>query len=183
MKYNTNITRLAISLMPSTLRQPVATRLAMALVTPLHHAMQQLKDIRTSAQNSIMPNSSILLLEDMLNRRFHFTDRQIRITTHEGDPNAGLHLWYHKDEVGAAPVVMYYDEEDEEDEKAQPVYLIHTDEQSVMHTVIVSIPSFLVSSTDTTDTAERATLRIINETMKTYKPAGKAYLINIYDYD
>ena len=177
MKYNTNITRLAISLMPSTLRQPVATRLAMALVTPLHHAMQQLKDIRTSAQNSLMPNSSILLLEDLINRRFHFNDRQIRITTHLGDPTAGTHLWHYKDETDAKPVFMYCDGEQ------QPVFLIHTDEQPVMHTIIVSIPSFLVSSTGTTDTAERATLRIIDEIMKTYKPAGRTYIINIYDYD
>lgn len=180
MKYNTDITQLALSLMPSSLRRPVAQRLVAALVAPLHHAMQALKEVDADFANTVALNSSSVRLEDMLNGLFCFDDRQIYLAYRSVAKDKQVCFWAFKEET-LVRRNTYFAEEAPEDERIY--YYTFVNEYPEEESITVMVPMFLVSAVDTTDPTEQSHLRLIRSTIERNKPTGRIYTIKIYDYE
>lgn len=179
--YNTNLARLAVSLMPDHMRHPVMMVITAAAARPLDTIALTLRTLRTRIDEQIAVNNSVRRLEDKLNALFCLTDRQINISSRTADDSDAL-LLCHQGETGsgARAIRTSLQEEGTPDVSVSTKWI---GEYPAENSFNVLVPTFLISSTDTTDPTEAAHLRLIRETINQNKPVGRTFGIKTYQYE
>lgn len=82
-KYDIDMKRLAVLLLPTALRQPRLTALAQVLVVPLSGLHRRLTDYHDAKDYRLRHNGQVCHLRAVLNDRFDSALRRIRITEEE----------------------------------------------------------------------------------------------------
>lgn len=176
---------MAVSLLPSTLRHPMAQGLLVALVTPLHRSMNRLCDIDRYFADTVALNSSNIQLERALNNLFLLDDRQIYIEYRIVKEDGQVKAWAFREERLDIPQrrMRFAEEESETGSHDKALYVTFDKEYPKEESFTVMIPSFLVHSMQPTDPTEKAHLQLITATIKKNKPTGRTYNLKIYDYE
>ena len=113
-------------------------------------------------------------LELVLNGAFYLDDNQIYI---ESGEERNRDFWYFESE-GQQCFCAYMEKEN------NGITIPYYGEGTYGENFILHVPSFLCSSAvETEDSYGGIHLRTIKNILKTYKPAGRSYRIEIYDYE
>lgn len=123
---------------------------------------------------------SVLMLENVLNREFHLKENQIRITSvNKTDDVFLFYLLGPDSDYYYEHTYLFFVEEQ------QPVvYLRMANESLIGDEITIHIPDFLATSTNVEeDRYQGKNLSYINVVAEKYKPAGKKYVVEIYNYE
>ena len=101
-KYDVNIKRLGLLLLPTFLRRPLMTSLLYAVLTPLNYLHMRFMLFRQNAAYRLGHNGQVCYLRALLNDKFDPIDRRITIT--ETVENVGF-ITLHKREEDAEVLV------------------------------------------------------------------------------
>lgn len=128
---------------------------------------------RDSVSEKLDITANVIYLEKILNDTFFLSDHQVYIETQEEDLSS---YWHFKQEDATC---KYF----HKDSKTG-VILKYKEESSYKDSFIVYVPTFLCTSLDSNaDKYKGKNLTKIKELLSFYKPAGRTYSINLYDYE
>lgn len=141
------------------------------LVAPLRYLYDLFTSYRTGVTERLDMTANVQYLEKVLNDAFFLKENQIYIESGEELPRTVFH---HVSE-GQAPVYVG---------GVSTLMVRQEDDVPVQDTFIIYVPSFLCTSlTATEDKYNGVNLRTILNLVNYYKPAGRTYRIEIYDYE
>lgn len=171
MWYRVDFIKLAVQLLPPILRSRFLISLLSVMTAPLRQVYGRFCILKDSVDSRLNTTGSVVCLENALNDAFYLTDRQIHIETPD-----------EKD----APVFWFADDIQE----PNTMYLLSEDKGFMLENVvsanfIVKVPTFLCTSADSRDDDrhEWRYLATIKNILNTYKPAGRTFSIELYDYE
>lgn len=175
MWYKVDFTKLATHLLPPILRSKILLSLLCTMIAPLRYLYGVFCDLKRATDDRLTITGNVQYLEKALNNAFYLTNHQIYIVTpEERDRRSFIHF---KSE-GQYPEKIYMKEE------AMPCYFIKQGENSVPVNFIVMVPTFLCTSTDPSeDKYGGRYYKIITNILSVYKPAGRTFSIELYDYE
>lgn len=162
MLYKFDIHKFAEQMLPPRLRSKVLLALLRALLTPLKRLIEAFRLFRDEVLRRLRTTGQTYSLEWALNKRYQLPSGAIYITD---TPDKQVYLFFEKE--GRSPKFLHKGREAHD-----PFYLSYRHEGKHDADFIVHIPSFLRSE-------EAEIRRIINF----YKPAGRTYKIDFYDYE
>lgn len=168
-----DFTRFVQQLLPPILRSKVMIALFRVFITPLRYLYDKFLAYRDSVSSRLNITANVQYIQKALNDAFYLTDEQIYIETPEEER---VPAFYFQDE--GQPAYYFY--------MAGNIsfYLRSPDDVPQSETYIIFIPTFLCTSLDTTeDKYKGENLQIIYNILNNYKPAGRMYRIEIYDYE
>lgn len=147
--------------------------LSRALVTPIRYLYEQFMAYSNGISSRLNITANVQYLQKVLNDTFFLTDNQIQI---ESSKEKRTTIFYLKKEDQAAN--YFYKK------GGEAFYFGQTDDISAMEDFIVYVPSFLCTSLNV-DEDEYCGQHIqkIQDLLAYYKPAGRAYRIELYDYE
>lgn len=176
MWYKIDFTKLAVYLLPSLLRSLFLVALIKVMIAPLRYIYTRFCELKESTDDRLNITGNVQYLEKTLNDAFCLTDRQIHIET----PGEDIYR-----------SVLYL-----RSEKQPPVYirtlsegggLILRRDGETGSTVnfIVWVPTFLCTSTESKEQDKYGweNYRKILNLLGYYKPAGRMFDIELYDYE
>lgn len=173
MWYRIDIVRLAVQLLPPILRCGLLIALLKALVTPIRHAYGRFMEYRAVVAGRLDITACVQYMEKALNDAFYLCDRQIYIETLEADSAMCWHL-----KAEGQPAAYMHGKD------GAAMLLRHKWEVGCKDSFVVCVPSFLCTSLDAVeDKHGGGHLRKIKTLLDYYKPAGRTYRIEIYDYE
>lgn len=162
-------------LLPPILRGPVLVALISILILPIKSIYEAFMAYRQSVKDRLHMTCNVNSLEKILNDHFFLTDRQIYITT-TLDPSQ---LYLYKQSEKIPPLYLHGAGEIH----AAPCYIKPHDGVSPGPTFVIHIPTFLCTSLDQEQDEYNGRYLIeIYNILNIYKPAGRAYRIELYDY-
>lgn len=171
MWYSTDFMELARQLLPPVLRSRVMMALLKVLVAPLRYLYDLFTSYRTGVTKRLDMTANVQYLEKVLNDAFFLKENQIYIESGEELPRTVFH---HVSE-SQAPVYVG---------GVSTLMVRQEDDVPVQDTFIIYVPSFLCTSlTAAEDKYNGVNLRTILNLVNYYKPAGRTYRIEIYDYE
>lgn len=171
MWYRTDFMELARQLLPPVLRSKVMMALLKVLVAPLRYLYDLFTSYRTGVTERLDMTANVQYLEKVLNDAFFLKGNQIYIESGEELPRT---VFYHENE-SQAPVYVG---------GVSTLMVRQEDDVPVQDTFFIYVPSFLCTSlTATEDKYNGVNLRTILNLVNYYKPAGRTYRIEIYDYE
>lgn len=173
MWYRIDILKFGRQLLPPVLRSAVLLALLKVLLAGIKSVYELFGAYRESVEERLGTTAQTASLEAALNAAFWLTDGQVRI---EADTEEKPDYW-HLVEEGAEGEYLYM---------AGSAW--HTmklkGEKSYEDSFVVYVPSFLCTSLDESeDKYGGENLKRIKTILNTYKPAGRTYRIEIYDYE
>lgn len=174
MWWKTDITLLARQLLPPVLRSKVMTALLRVLTLPLRRQMVFLDDLHTDSAERLNTTASVISMERALNGAFFLQDRQIWIDsgTQDNPP------YWHTRAEQQAKRYMYAATE------GKTAALKLRGEADYGTSFVVWVPTFLCTSTDAAeDKYKGVNLNAIEHITRYYKPAGRTFRIELYDYE
>ncbi|WP_370788784.1 hypothetical protein [Bacteroides nordii] len=161
MWYDFDIIKYAQYVLPPVLRKKKVFALISVFQLSLIFIYSSFKKYRKQSIDKQNINGQVIYIEKALNDRFYLKNREIFITDIEDSVT-----YLHKRTEGQIPIYIY-----KRSEKGKTV-LKYRDEGSYEGNFIVHIPSFLKEyETD------------IRNQVNYYKPAGRSFKIEIYDYE
>ena len=161
MWYDFDIIKYAQYVLPPVLRKKKVFALISVFQLSLIFIYSSFKKYRKQSIDKQNINGQVIYIEKALNDRFYLKNREIFITDIEDSVT-----YLHKRTDGQIPIYIY-----KRSEKGKTV-LKYRDEGSYEGNFIVHIPSFLKEyETD------------IRNQVNYYKPAGRSFKIEIYDYE
>lgn len=173
MWYKIDILKLGRQLLPPVLRSAVLLSLLKVLLTGIRSVYELFYAYRASVRERIGTTAQTASIEGRLNGAFYLTEGQIRI---EADTEEKPDYWHLLSE-GEAGEALYLKGGTWKTMKAKG-------EKSYEDSFVVYVPSFLCTSEDADeDKYGGENLKKINTILNTYKPAGRTYRIEIYDYE
>lgn len=164
MWYNVDFIKLARLLLPPMLRTKKLFALLCVLISPLLYVYSLFTDYRKRVTKRLNMSGQVLYLEKVLNDEFYLSKQEIYIT---GVKHPVLYL-YKKGEQQS--IAFLYKQEME----GNKVYVKEESEGNYSGDFIVYVPSFLNSD---------SYLNTIRTILNYYKPAGRSYKIEVYDYE
>lgn len=172
MWWEIDFTRFMRQLIPPVLRGKVMMALCRVLAEPICYVGRLLKTYRKGVDARLDITANVQSIERALNDAFFLTDNQIYIETEE---DKGDSAFYYQGE--GEPNYFYRT-------GGRPFYLKERDEVVNRETFVIYIPTFLATSTDANeDEYKGANLQVVYDKLNFYKPAGRAYRIELYDYE
>lgn len=175
MWYKVDFTKLVTLLLPPILRSKLLLAILRAMIVPLRHLYEKFSALKDVVDNRLNITGNVQYLEKALNDAFYLKDHQIYIETPEERERRAF--VYFKSE-GQRQENMYLKQE------GVPFYLIEQGESSVTVNFIVMVPTFLCTSTDKNkDKYNGRNYKIISSILSIYKPAGRTFSIELYDYE
>lgn len=176
MWYKVDLVKLVQMLLPPVLRSKVLLALAKVLIEPLRHVYGLFSAQKEETDEKLSMSGTVEVLERALNREFSLTEGEIYIESVEDKSRA---TYFHKKAEGQEPVTLYKEEE------KKPQYTVWSWEVGSTVNFIVMVPTFLCTSLESkeADKCGWANLRTIESVLDTYKPAGRTYNIQLYDYE
>lgn len=173
MWYKIDIQKLGRQLLPPVLRSAVLLSLLKVLLSGIRSVYELFWAYRASVKERLDTTAQTASMEASLNAAFYLTDGQIRI---EADTEEKPDYWHMASE-GVAGEIFYMSGGTWKTMKQKG-------EKSAEDSFVVYVPSFLCTSEDAAeDKYGGANLKKIKTILNTYKPAGRTYRIEIYDYE
>ena len=171
MWYKIDFTELARQLLPPVLRSGVLMALLKVLVSPIKYLFAQFDSYRTAVEQRLERTANVQYLQKVLLDAFFLKENEIYIESGEEQPRTVLY----QESEGQAPAYVG---------GTATFVLRQPDEVPVHDTFVIYVPSFLCTSiTPAEDQYGGANLRTIVNLLNQYKPAGRTYRIEIYDYE
>lgn len=168
-----DFTRFVQQLLPPILRSKVMMALFRVLITPVRYLYDKLLSYKDSVSSRLNITANVQYIQKALNDAFFLTDNQIYIETAEEERTPPF---YFQSEGQAANYFYWLGN--------TSFYLRKPDDVPLKETFILFIPSFLCTSlTASEDRYKGENLQIIYNILNYYKPAGRSYRIEIYDYE
>lgn len=173
MWYKIDLTKLLVQLLPPILRSKFLVSLLTILTLPIRHILELLYVQYETVRKRLDTTVNVIRLEKALNDAFYLKDNQIRIESIE---DKSQHYWYQKAENQPTDY-MYLKYE-------HGVVIKRKGESSYKENFVLWIPTFLCSSIDSTeDKYGGKNIKEIKRLLNIYKPAGRVYRIELYDYE
>lgn len=175
MWYKIDFTKLVMQLLPPILRSRFLLALLGILVVPLRYLYAKFCNLRGTVDDRLAITGNVLYLEKALNDAFYLKDRQIFLSTpvEEKTPS-----FYFSSEL-QHPNSMFLLTE------GTGFLLMKKGESRVKVNFIVNVPTFLCTSVESkaSDQYQWHYLAIIKNIINIYKPAGRTFSIELYDYE
>ena len=175
MFYKIDLTKLVVQLLPPILRSNFLLSLLCVMIVPLRYLHGKFWSLKESVDNRLNIAGNVQYLEKALNDAFYLNNHQIYIETPEERERRAF---------------MYFGNELQHVEKMYlktegvPYYFVKKNESSVPVNFIVMVPTFLCTSTNKNeDKYHGRNYKIIASILSIYKPAGRTFSIEIYDYE
>ena len=173
MWWKTDLLKLSVELLPPMLRGGLTVALLRVLMLPVRHIYAKLQARRKNANQRIGTTANVVSMEKALNDAFFLTDGQIMIESGDADDR----VFWHMKADGQEPATLWMKTE-------KGTVLKKRGEASYKDSFTVWVPTFLCTSTDSTeDRYGGRNLRDIKILLNYYKPAGRTYRIELYDYE
>lgn len=171
--YGVDIIKFAWQLLPTVMRGGVIMALLRAMVLPIGFVYDAFMTYRKRKNRLLCMAGNVMLLQRVLNDEFCLKDNQIFIETPEDEGATTMFFQYE----GKPPFyVGVYD--------GMALTLRFPQEASVREDFTLWIPTFLCTSLDNNeDKYAGVNLRIIEDILSYYKPAGRWFCIKLYDYE
>lgn len=174
MWYDLDIEKLGRQLLPPVLRSGVLAALVRVLLMPIRLVYDEFMSQKASTDTVLSTTGTVIKLEKVLNDTFFLRNREIYIQT----PNeeSRLSMYFEKEDQKAT--VMHLKKEGEGLTMKRP------GESTVKANFMVWIPTFLCTSLEAKeDRYGGQNLRKIKNILNRYKPAGRTFGIELYDYE
>ena len=169
MWYDVDFNRWAVQLLPPILRSRVLVALLRILIIPLAYLHRLFTDYRKKVADRLDITATVQDIERALNRRFFLRNRQIYIESESDDRHPCLYF----QAEGKPPTFL------------NPRMTLWMDgEVPSKPNFTIFVPNFLVSSLNSEEDRHKGRhLAEIIRIVELYKPAGRRYHINIYEYE
>lgn len=165
--------KLAVRLLPPVLRGGLTVALVKVVTLPLRYLYDQLTERRKNADRRLLTTANVASMENALNDAFYLTEGQIRIESTEADESV---YWHRRGETQHA---LYMHQK-----TGEGMTLKRKGESSYRDSFVVMVPTFLCTSEKADeDKYGGKNLREIKNLLSYYKPAGRTYRIELYDYE
>lgn len=174
MWYRIDFIKLAMQLLPPILRSRFLMSLICVMIIPLRYVYNRFRTLKDSVDNRLNITGNVQYLEKALNDAFFLGDRQIYIETAEEEKGSVFHF-------------------EKERQKAKYFYMAgmgagvtmqNKDESILQLNFIVKVPTFLCTHLDKSeDKYNGKNLAVIKKILDIYKPAGRTFGIELYDYE
>ena len=174
MWYQFDIFKFAVQLVPPILRCKILIVFLDVITLPLRYIYNNFLSHREIVNKRLNITAGVQYNEKALNDVFFLKNREIYILSNESD---GIMYWHYESEQKEN---IYMALENEE----QPLYFRFQGEADYKASFTVYIPTFLCTSLDEEeDEYNGENLRTIITWLNYYKPTGKTYSIELYDYE
>lgn len=169
MWYDVDFNRWVVQLLPPILRSRVLVALLRILIIPLAYVHRLFTEYRKKVADRLDITASVQDIERALNRRFFLRNRQIYIESESDDRHPCLYF----QAEGKPPTFL------------NPRMTLWMDgEVPSKPNFTIFVPNFLVSSLNSEEDRHKGRhLAEIIRIVELYKPAGRRYHINIYEYE
>lgn len=175
MFYKVDFIRLAVQMLPPLLRGRLMVALLRVITLPLRQMYELFIVLRNSTKSRLETTGNVESLERALNAAFFLTERQIYIKT----PPREIRATFYLSSEEQRPTILYMAAEG-------GAYMMQMmDENRMGVNFMVMVPTFLCTSTECRD-ADRYFWRhyiVIKTILDIYKPAGRTFGIELYDYE
>lgn len=163
-------------LLPPILRSKFLTAFLKVLVLPLRYVYGIFTEHKDEIDDKLNVSANVANLENALNRLFSLVNGQIYIVS---TTDADRCVYLHFGSELFAPLRLFLSSE------KKNVYFVQECELSAPINFIVMVPTFLCTSIDSKseDKYGWKNLNIIKNLLNIYKPAGRTFSINLYDYE
>lgn len=162
MWYNFDIIKYAQYVLRPSLRKRKIFAIISIFLLPLIFIYTLFKSYRKQAIDKLNINGQVIYIEKVLNDRFFLKNREIYITDIAGKES---HLYYRREEQ--IPSYLH-----KRNEGAEIKYIQQRGEGNYSGNFIVNIPFFLAAYESE-----------IKNLVDYYKPAGRSYVLKIYEYE
>ena len=169
MWYDVDFNRWVVQLLPPILRSRVLVALLRIIIIPLAYVHRLFTEYRKKVADRLDITASVQDIERALNRRFFLRNRQIYIESESDDRHPCLYF----QAEGKPPTFL------------NPRMTLWMDgEVPSKPNFTIFVPNFLVSSLNSEEDRHKGRhLAEIIRIVELYKPAGRRYHINIYEYE
>ena len=175
MWYMIDLKKQVAHLLPPILRSQFLLSLLCVMIVPLRYLHGKFWSLKEGVDNRLNISGNVQYLEKALNDAFYLTNHQIYIETPEERERRAFMYFFH--ELQHAET-MYTKTE------GVPYYFVKKNESSVPVNFIVMVPTFLCTSTNKNeDKYHGKNYGIIASILSIYKPAGRTFSIELYDYE
>lgn len=173
MWYRIDFIRFVHQLIPPILRGKVLMALLQSLIIPICYLYDKFNTYQEGVSSRLNMTGNVQYLQKVLNDTFFLTEQQIRI---ESSAEKRTTMFYFKHENKTVNYVHK--------KGGEAFYFGQTDNVAAMEDFIVYVPSFLCTSLDVDEDEYRGQhVQKIQDLLAYYKPAGRAYRIELYDYE
>ena len=173
MWYRVDFVKLAVQLLPPVLRKRTLAALLGAMAAPVRSAHSDFTAYREYVAGRLGTTANTASLEKALNGAFFLDGSPIRVET----PDAAGETPWHLKKEGREGVFLHR-------EGGSPAVMKHKGEADYGESFVVRVPSFLGTSPDASEDKHGGRhLRTIRTLLDYYKPAGRTFRIEIYDYE
>nr|DAY41157.1 MAG TPA: hypothetical protein [Bacteriophage sp.] len=171
MWYKLDIIKLGFQLLPPILRSKVLVALLKAMLRGIRDLYNRFYNYRSHVLNRLNITAGVQYIEKVLNDAFFLSEHQIYIVSADQRVQTVLHF---KSE-GLTPVYVSGN---------PPLYVRAYDDVPKQPSFIVYVPSFLCTSINAAeDKYGGQNLTTILNLLNHYKPAGRSFRIEIYEYE
>ena len=171
MWYKIDFTKFCRQMLPPILRSGFLLAIIRAMIVPLKYIYARFRDLKSSVDNSLNTTGHVISLQKALNDAFFLADEIFIDTADEKDKCA---MYFLAENQPILPMYFF---------GGDALYLKENGESGVEYNFTVYVPTFLCTSLNKDEDKYKGVnlLRIINILDK-YKPAGKTYHMELYDY-
>lgn len=174
MWYRVDFNRFIYYMLPPLLRTGVLIAIMQVLIVPLLYLYNRFITNKTATDRKLNISGNVQYLQKALNDAFFLEHNQIYISTPDEQFKRAL---YYKTE--SQPNVACYMRSEN-----TPLYIWKSGDSVVEYNFIVHIPSFLCTSLIADEDEYKGIyLQKIKDIINQYKPAGRMYNIELYDYE
>ena len=171
MWYKLDIIKLGFQLLPPILRSKVLVALLKAMLHGIRDLYNRFYSYHSHVLNRLNITAGVQYIEKVLNDAFFLSEHQIYIVSADQRVQTALRF---KSE-GLAPIYV---------SGSSPLYVRAYDDVPKEASFVVYVPSFLCTSTNTAeDKYGGQNLTTILNLLNHYKPAGRSFRIEIYEYE
>lgn len=175
MWYKIDFTKLVMQLLPPILRSEVLLALLGVMIVPLRYVYDRFCNLKGSVDARLNITGNVQYLEKALNDAFFLKEGQIYIETPEEER---VPSFYFSKENQKANIFRRASE-------GEGFILRRNGESGIKVNFKVMVPTFLCTSLETKDSDKYhwRYLITIKNIIKIYKPAGRTFSIELYDYE
>jgi hypothetical protein len=156
------------------LRSNVLIKIIQILIIPIDFIFNKFNILKTDTDKTLNTTGNVQYLQKALNNAFFLHNDEIYIDTMEEENKRIFFL----ENEGQNAQTIYLESE------SSPYYLWQDGESTLKYNFTVHIPSFLCTSVNPAeDEYNGVYYRKIISILNKFKPAGRTYSIEIYDYD
>lgn len=160
-------------MLPPILRNVTLVKLLNVLVLPIKYVHSLFLTLKTDTDTVLNTAANVQYLEKALNDAFFLRRREIYITTVDEEKRRDFFL-----KREAQPTQYLY-----EKSESYPFVLWHSGESALRYNFTVHVPDFLCTSSAEDDKYKGRNLCKIRSILNRFKPAGRTYNIEIYEYE